>query len=67
MKMTLIGILRDSIGPLSGTDGSYSDPREVGSINGLLGNFKAVNSSHFWFLTLILYRASQRDWWELES
>ena len=65
--MTLIGILSNSIGPLRGTDGFYLDPREVGSANGLSGDFNAGNSGHFWFLTLMLYRASQRDWWELGS
>ena len=39
MNMTLIGILRDSIGLLRGPDGSYLDPREVGSTNGLFRGF----------------------------
>ena len=39
----------------------------LGALMGYLGDFKAGNSDHVWFLTLMLYRASQRDWWELGS
>ena len=37
------------------------------ALMGNLGDFKAGNVNHVWFLAFMLYQASQRDWLELGS